>query len=121
MIVSQRIDFHLSTDETMFAQIIKVDRETFSAQLSPVCARGTRQAQKLFQWLACPESKTGISVFHSVIRMVGRQCATLGDRRLVMVSNPDGWHLVSKAEQKREAGDDVAIVAFPPQGLVGVN
>jgi hypothetical protein len=121
MSISQKINCHLSTDETIFAQIIKLDGRLFAAQVSSICTRGKALAQKDHQWLPCPESKTALSVFKTILETVASQCRTLGDRRLVMISNPDGWLLVSKAEQKAIAGNDVAVVGSPPEGLINIT
>jgi hypothetical protein len=118
MNIVQKINCHLSTDETMFAQLLKLEGQSFAAQLSPICARGARQLQGHYQWLVCPDKKTAVAVFRTIIDAVARQCEQLGDRRLVMISNPDGGVLVSKAEQKNIVGVDVAIVATAPEGLI---
>jgi len=118
MVLVQPVNFHLSTDETMFGQIVRLEDGTFSAQVTGALRARHAKTQRTFQWLTCPAGGVAITAFDIILNAVNQRCQTDGGKRVVMVSNPQGWLLLTRMKEKEIVGNDVAVVEQAPIGLI---
>ena len=110
MIPFQEINFHLSSNQVVFAHVIQQNDGTFTAEATQAYDLGNIPSVKEFLLVACPANATATTAFRQVFSVVQSHCRCNGDSTLVKVNNPCNCEFLSTQDKQHIVGLAVMVV-----------
>lgn len=114
MIPLQEVNFHLSSNQVIFCQLVQLHDGTFTATVTQAHDKDKIPATKYFSWLACPAKANAKTAFSEVISAIQRHCQRNGNPTLVKVNNPCNCEFLTAQEQQHVVGQAVSVVVNEP-------
>lgn len=110
----QEVNFHLASNEVIFAQLLDLGDGTFTATVTMPHKYSEIPEVKYFSWLACPSKSSPAMAFKEIISAIDRHCAKTPGNKLVKVNNPCNCEFLSQEQQMSIAGSGVTISVNEP-------
>lgn len=114
MIPIQEVNFHLSSNQVIFGQLVQLHDGTFTATVTQAHNQESIPAEKYFSWLACPAEANAEAAFSELISAIQRHCQRNGNPTLVKVNNPCNCEFLAAQEQQHVVGQTVSVVVNEP-------
>ena len=110
MIPLQEVNFHLTSGEVIFAQLIATGNGGFSATVTEPYSSGQIPVEKFFRWLPCPSGADASAAFKEVATAIANYASKKPGNSIDSVNNPCNCEFVAPQLQQSILGPGAKVL-----------